>query len=90
MIAIARAIEIAEHNGCYEGETLVVFDALKNNRHYGIRLEVSPAASAVGGWCALARDGVGKAFSVWTPGTRLEAVTAALDGYLRMRPGALS
>lgn len=84
-IAIAQAIETAEHNGWYVGTTLVVFDALKNDRYYGIRLEVYPAASSVGGWCALCRDGVGRAFSVWNPSASRELVAQrALDGYLKI------
>jgi hypothetical protein len=84
-IAIARAIEVAEHNGCYEdeGRILVVFDALQQDRYYGIRLEVERTTGVLG-WRALARDGVGKAYSVWVPEsyTRENAVEQALEGYL--------
>lgn len=84
-IDIGRAIEVAEHNGCWAGDNhLVVFDALQNDRYNGIRLEVWPAATAVGGWCALARDGVSRAVSCWSD-DRQEAVEQALNGYLQIR-----
>jgi hypothetical protein len=84
-IAIARAIEVAEHNGCYEDGVLVVFDALAQDRYYGIRLEVERTTGVLG-WRALARDGVGKAYSVWVPEsyTRENAVEQALEGYLQI------
>src|SRR5262245_8152838 len=80
IIAIARAIEIAEHNGAYEGDTLVIFDA---PGPYGVRLEVSPGATAVGGWCGRCRDGVGKGFHCWAPNEdKAVAAQLALNGYL--------
>lgn len=85
-IAIARAIEVAEHNGCWEGSTLVVFDATKNDRYYGVRLEVE-YTTGVPGWRACCSDGVGKAHSVWAPlgkYTRAETCQHALDGYLNL------
>lgn len=87
-MGLAYAVEVAEHNDAYEGDTLVVLDGLRHDRYYGaygVRVEVSPAASAVGGWCGLTRDGVGNAFSCWHPAhDKVEAAEASLSGYLEI------
>lgn len=82
-MAIARAIEVAEHNGWYEGNTLVVFDATKQNRYFGVKLEVEPAATDVGGFCARCKDGVGNATSVWNTDREI-ALRTALGNYLKI------
>ena len=84
-IAIARAIQVAEHNGWRNGETLIVFDSIRSTPYYGIRLEVEPAAEACGGFTARAYDGVGKYVSVWHPTwTREQVCESALDRYLKI------
>ena len=80
-VAIARAIEIAEHNGWYEGPTLVVFDALKQDRYFGVRLRSSRQLRRSAGSSQWRVNGVGTAFTVHAC-DRTEAVTRALDGYL--------
>jgi hypothetical protein len=84
--AIARMIEVAEHNNAWQDDTLIVLDALATNPHYGVRLEVSHT-SGVPGWHAYCRDGVGTGHSVWVSESlgREEAVRRALDGYLDIR-----
>lgn len=84
-ISVERAIEVAEHNGWWEdgGTLLVVWDSLCVNRYRGTRLEVGPAAKAVGGWWGRCRDGVGRSCHVYRT-DKLEAATDALDGYLHI------
>lgn len=81
---IERAIEVAEHNGWWRGKTLIVSDGLIRDPNYGIRLEVFPAAPAIGGFGALARDGVGNSHVVYRS-DRAEAAEDALLGYLELR-----
>lgn len=85
MSAITRMIEVAEHNGAYEGDTLIVLDGLVNNPNYGVRLEVEPTTGSPG-WTARCRDGTGKGIHVWVPNTesREQACEDALNGYLKI------
>ena len=83
MIAIQRAIEVAEHNGMRADDgTLTVWDS--SCHPYGTILEVYPAAKVVGGFCATARGIGGTAFCCGSYPTELEAATAALDGFLKI------
>jgi hypothetical protein len=84
MIALERAIEVAEHNGWWRetteghGPELTVFDGLSLRTPYGIRLTVEQVRN---GFRAQAKDGVGTACITRRP-DRLEACRDALDGYL--------
>jgi hypothetical protein len=83
VIALERAIEVAEHNGWETADgTLTVWDTL--DCPFGTRLEVYPAATAVGGFCATMRDRQGRGFCKGSFDTKLDAATAVLDGYLAL------
>lgn len=80
---LERAIEIAEHNaGLLADGALVVWDSRKNDRHYGFVIEVFPAATAVGGWCATVVDGVESNRGSAHRMDRLEAVIAAYVSFV--------
>lgn len=78
-IDIDRAIEVAEHNGSWghDGKTLVVFDTTGRTA-YGIRIEVSPGATAVGGWIGRCYDTVGNRCTKF----HADRCTAARNAYL--------
>jgi len=78
---LARALEIAEHNGAIrEDGALVVWDGSVNSRYYGCVVEVLAAAESVGGWCGLCRDGVNNDAIVFRT-DKLEAAWAAYVGW---------
>lgn len=83
---VERLVEVAEHNDWHYGSresSLVVFDSTLMDRHYGILVEVEPAAEIVGGWVGYARDGVGNAGLSWGR-TREQAIKEAIDTYKRI------
>ena len=79
-IDVTAAIEVAEHNGWYDGYgNLLVFDT-RGRTPYGIALELAPGATAVGGWIARCYDRVGNRHIVWHA-DRETAAQNAVDGY---------
>lgn len=79
---VQRAVEVAIHNDWFECGSLVVWDCLESP--FGTKLEVYPAASAVGGFCATIRDRVGNGSCVGSYPTREAAASACLDHYLNV------
>lgn len=80
---VERAVEIACHNGWRETDgTLTVWDCLDTPS--GTKLEVYPAASVVGGFCATMRDRHGRATCVGSYPTETDAARAALDQFLHI------
>lgn len=85
---LATAIEVAEHNGRVDDGRLIVWDGSVMDRHYGVTITVEPNTSSVGGWIAVAWDGVGHSANSHRM-DRHEAVLAAYTAFLGLNAASI-